>query len=141
MKLLKKTVEFSTFSKMKRNQFHDQRRLAEATPDRRDTDSKFRTPQNQSAANVAEWSPIVRFATPNLDSPSLDVARTPAMLASLGIGQEPSTGDVSWRSCMATPSAADADMPGTSVYLTPQETGDQDTKVSLESPLVSLSIT
>lgn len=114
--------------KMNKNVSHDKDSLSVVTPDR-STDSKFRTPQNQ-AVNVPEWSPIVRFATPNLNSPSLDIARTPAMLASLGIKQHPALGDVSWTSCMATPSASDT--PGTSVYLTPKETVDQELKVSFQ---------
>lgn len=85
---------------------------------------KFRTPARRG---LADASPDFRFATPDLNLPCSESARTPVMLVSLGIrpGDDP---NISWQSCMATPSSA-AKVHSTTVYHTPME--DQENKVQV----------
>ena len=99
--------------------FKNCNKLSSSTPNR-EPNSKFRTPVNRSSA--FEWSPNVQFGTPNINSPSLELPRTPAMLASLGINPE-SNADISLQSCMATPSSF-TEAIVTTVYHTPTEPSD-----------------
>ena len=62
------------------------------------------------------WSPILHAETPNLNVSIENLERTPALLRSLGILVEDA--NVSWSSCMATPSS-EVVSPNVTVYHTP----------------------
>lgn len=72
------------------------------------------------------WSPILHAETPNLNVAIENLERTPALLKSLGISTEDA--NVSWRSCMATPSA-EVLSPNITVYHTPNDL-EEKSKVS-----------
>jgi len=64
------------------------------------------------------WSPSLHAETPDLNVTVENLERTPALLKSLGILTEGEDANVSWRSCMATPSS-EIVSPNATVFHTP----------------------
>ena len=98
--------------------------------------SNVSTPVN---SHGSAWSPILQAVTPNLNVETDNVGRTPALLKSLGIQEDAEDANVSWRSCMATPTSEASSPNNATVYHTPDHVEDK-AKVSKSFENVELEI-